>query len=223
MASDLLVRARALGLRPYGVSFHVGSQQTDPGQWEGPIARAAEVFRSVRARGIRLYCLNLGGGFPAHYTTAVPPINDYGEAIARSLVRHFGRNPPQIVVEPGRYMVADAGVIQTEVILIARKSYHDATRWVYLDCGKFGGLTETMDEAIKYQFRVPGRRGDPMRVIVAGPTCDSADILYERTPCWLPDDLRTGDRIQILSAGAYTHTYSSVGFNGFSPLHAVCI
>jgi ornithine decarboxylase len=223
MASDLLVRARALGLRPYGVSFHVGSQQTDPGQWEEPIARAAEVFRSVRARGIRLYCLNLGGGFPAHYTTAVPPINDYGEAIARSLVRHFGRNPPQIVVEPGRYMVADAGVIQTEVILIARKSYHDATRWVYLDCGKFGGLTETMDEAIKYQFRVPGRRGDPMRVIVAGPTCDSADILYERTPCWLPDDLRTGDRIQILSAGAYTHTYSSVGFNGFSPLHAVCI
>jgi ornithine decarboxylase len=93
---------------------------------------------------------------------------------------------------------------------------------VYLDCGKFGGLAETMDEAIKYRFRVPGRSGRLTRVILAGPTCDSADIMYERTACYLPVDLLVGDRIQILSAGAYTYTYSSVGFNGFSPLNAIC-
>ncbi len=222
MARDLLIHARALGLTPYGVSFHVGSQQTDPGQWEEPIALAAALFHSVRAQGIRLHSLNLGGGFPAHYSTPVLPITDYGAAIARSLFRHFGRNWPQIVVEPGRYLVADAGIIQAEVVLVARKSYADDTRWVYLDCGKFGGLAETMDEAIKYRFRVPARSGRLTPVILAGPTCDSADIMYERTACYLPADLMAGDHVQILSAGAYTHTYSSVGFNGFSPLRAVC-
>ena len=222
MARDLLLQARTLGLTPHGVSFHVGSQQTDPGQWEEPIALAAELFQSVRARGIRLHSLNLGGGFPAHYSTPVLPITAYGTAIARSLFRHFGRDRPQIVVEPGRYLVADAGIIQTEVVLVARKSYTDDTRWVYLDCGKFGGLAETMDEAIKYRFRVPGRSGRLTPVILAGPTCDSADILYERTACYLPADLLAGDQVQILSAGAYTYTYSSVGFNGFAPLPAMC-
>jgi ornithine decarboxylase len=222
MARDLLLQARTLGLTPYGISFHVGSQQTDPGQWEEPIALAAELFRSVRTQGIRLQSLNLGGGFPAHYSTPVLPIADYGAAIARSLFRHFGRHWPQIVVEPGRYLVADAGIIQTEVVLVARKSYDDDTRWVYLDCGKFGGLAETMDEAIKYRFRAPGRSGRLTRVILAGPTCDSADIMYERTACYLPADLLVGDHIQILSAGAYTYTYSSVMFNGFSPLQVVC-
>jgi ornithine decarboxylase len=222
MARDLLCHARTLGLTPYGLSFHVGSQQTDPGQWDEPIALAAELFQSVRARGIRLHSLNLGGGFPAHYSTPVRPITDYGAAIARSLFRHFGRNWPQIVVEPGRYLVADAGLIQTAVVLVAQKSYHDDTRWVYLDCGKFGGLAETMDEAIKYRFRVPGRSGRLTPVILAGPTCDSADILYERTTYYLPADLQAGDHVQILSAGAYTYTYSSVGFNGFAPLHATC-
>jgi ornithine decarboxylase len=223
MASDLLLRARDVGLTPYGVSFHVGSQQTDPAQWEEPIAAAAELFRYLRRRGVRLPSLNIGGGFPAQYNSVVPPIGAYGAAIETALVRHFGRDRPQIIVEPGRYLVADAGVVQTEVLLIAQKSYADDTRWVYLDCGKFGGLAETMDEAIKYRLHVPGRCGRLTRVILAGPTCDSADILYERTPCCLPADLQESDRVQILSAGAYTHTYSSVGFNGFSSLHAVCV
>jgi ornithine decarboxylase len=223
MACDLLLHARALGLTPYGVSFHVGSQQTDPAQWEEPIAAAAALFRCLRSRGIQLTSLNIGGGFPAHYNTDVPPIEAYGAAIERSLLRRFARDRPQIIVEPGRHLVADAGVIQTEVLLIAQKSYGDDTRWVYLDCGKFGGLAETMDEAIKYRLRVPGRSGRLTRVILAGPTCDSADILYERTTYCLPADLQERDRIQILSAGAYTHTYASVGFNGFSALHAVCV
>ena len=153
----------------------------------------------------------------------MPSITSYGAAIERALVHHFGRDRPQIIVEPGRYLVADAGVIQTEVVLISQKSYADDTRWVYLDCGKFGGLAETMGEAIKYRLRTSGRSNSRMPVILAGPTCDSADILYENTVYHLPTDLRQGDRIQILSAGAYTYTYSSVGFNGFSPLHVVCV
>jgi len=119
--------------------------------------------------------------------------------------------------------VADAGIIQSEVLLIAYKSYADSTPWVYIDCGRFGGLAETMDEAVRYRLCVPGRHGELTRVILAGPTCDSADILYEKSPCCLPRDLEEGDRLQILSAGAYTHTYASVGFNGFAPLRTVCI
>jgi ornithine decarboxylase len=223
MAFDLLVAARAFGLRAYGLSFHVGSQQTDPGQWDAPIAASAELFRRLRADGIEMQALNLGGGFPAHYVSPVPPLSAYASAIEASLSRHFGRQRPRILVEPGRFLVADAGVIETEVILVSRKSSNDATRWVYLDCGKFGGLAETMDEAIKYRLAVPGRTGRATPVILAGPTCDSADILYERAPCWLPEDLQEGDRLRILSAGAYTHTYASVGFNGFAPLRAACV
>jgi ornithine decarboxylase len=184
---------------------------------------AAKLFHWLHVRGISLRCLNLGGGFPAQYRAPVPGIAAYGDAIAESLRRHFGQHRPHVVVEPGRYLVADAGILQTEVILIARKSYGDRVPWVFVDCGKFGGLAETMDEAIKYRLRVPGRNGPMTRVVLAGPTCDSADILYERTVCCLPEDLEVGDRVQVLSAGAYTHTYASVGFNGFLPLPAVCV
>ena len=119
--------------------------------------------------------------------------------------------------------MADAEVIQTEVDLIPQKSYVDDRRSADLDCWKSGGLAETMGEAIKYRLRTSGRSNRRMPVILAGPTCDSADILYENTVYHLPTDLRQGDRIQILSAGAYTYTYSSVGFNGFSRLHVVCV
>ena len=181
MAADLLVRARTLGLQPDGVSFHVGSQQTDPRAWDTPIAMAAQLFQALIPRGIVLRYLNIGGGFPAQYLAPVPSITAYGAAIEQSLRRCFGHRRPHVIVEPGRYLVADAGVLLTEVVLIARKSYGDRLRWVFVDCGKFGGLAETMDEAIKYRLRVPGRSGTMTRVVLAGPTCDSADILYERT------------------------------------------
>ena len=208
MARALLVEAGRLALRPHGISFHVGSQQTDPEQWHRPVAVAAELFEDVAARGIRLRALNIGGGFPARYAGPVPSIEGYAASIQRAIGCAFGSTPPEVIVEPGRFLVADAGVIETEIVLIARKSCQNHTRWVYIDCGKFGGLAETMDEAIKYRLRVPNRGGKRSRVILAGPTCDSADILYERTPCLLPDEIEEGDRLQILSAGAYTYTYS---------------
>jgi ornithine decarboxylase len=223
MARDLLVAGARLGLRPYGLSFHVGSQQTDPGQWDRPISAAAQIFADAAARGIRLRALNLGGGFPAHYSAPIRPIQAYAAAIERSLDRAFGRDRPLVMVEPGRHLAADAGVIETEVVLVSRRFDGGAARWVYIDCGKFGGLAETMDEAIKYRVHVPGRHGKLERVVLAGPSCDSADILYERTACWLPADLAEGDRLRILAAGAYTYTYASVGFNGFAPLQAVCL
>src|SRR3546814_973292 len=83
-------------------------------------------------------------------------------------------------LEPGRGLVGDAGVIQAEVVLISKKDYDDDRRWVYLDIGKFSGLAETMDEAIKYRFVTPRDGGPTGPVSLAGPSCDSADILYEK-------------------------------------------
>lgn len=223
MASDLLVKARDMGLDPYGISFHVGSQQTDLGQWDKAVAQVAQMFSVLQEADVDLRMVNLGGGFPARYRSDVPMLEAYAQAITQAMTSHFGNNLPEIIIEPGRGLVGDAGVIQAEVVLISKKDYDDDRRWVYLDIGKFSGLAETMDEAIKYRFVTPRDGGPTGPVSLAGPSCDSADILYEKADYQLPLGLEVGDKILILSAGAYTTTYSSVGFNGFPPLKSYCI
>jgi ornithine decarboxylase len=219
MAKDLLARAATLDVVPWGVSFHVGSQQKNPKAWESALAEAAGLFKELEAVGIELGMVNLGGGFPTPYRSDVPEAATYGCEIMEAVRRHFGNRLPFLIAEPGRGLVGNAGVIQTEVVLIAEKGCGDARRWVYLDIGKFGGLAETMDEAIQYPI-VTHRTGETGPVILAGPTCDSADVLYERAPYALPLDLAIGDRLEIRATGAYTTTYSAVGFNGFEPLRS---
>ncbi|WP_445680457.1 type III PLP-dependent enzyme [Radicibacter daui] len=221
MAQDLLVKAADFGLQPVGVSFHVGSQQCNVEAWDGALAQAAAIFRHCEANGIELSLVNLGGGFPTRYRNGVPTAEIYGRAIDASLKRHFGNHMPDTIIEPGRGMVGDAGIIESEVVLVARKSYDaDERPWVYLDVGKFGGLAETMDESIRYQISTPHDGGEDQPVIIAGPTCDSADVLYEKNVYRLPTALKAGDRVRILSTGAYTTSYSAVNFNGFAPLAA---
>ena len=223
MAVDLLARAQNLGLDAYGISFHVGSQQTDLAQYDKALAITAALFAKLAERGVHLRLANVGGGFPARYHGEVPPIEAYGEAIGDAVRRRFGLAPPEIIVEPGRGIVGDAGVIQSEVVLVSEKGGGDGRRWVYLDIGKFHGLAETMDEAIRYRILTPHDGGETGPVVLAGPTCDSADILYEKTELRLPLALKPGERVWILATGAYTTTYSAVGFNGFPPLASVCI
>ncbi|MEO0035109.1 MAG: hypothetical protein RLZZ501_1132 [Pseudomonadota bacterium] len=223
MARDLLVRARELGLDPYGVSFHVGSQQTDLAQWDLAVGKAAMLFTALDEAGIELRMVNLGGGFPARYRKDIPAIERYADAVMTAMTNHFGNNIPAMIIEPGRSLVGDAGILETEVVLISRKSYDDAVRWVYLDVGKFGGLAETMDEAIKYRIQTGHEGDDTAPVVLAGPTCDSADILYEKAQYEMPVTLAVGDRVRILSTGAYTTSYSAVNFNGFEPLKAYFI
>jgi len=218
MARDLMIRARTLGLDAYGLSFHVGSQQTDPMQWDVAIGRAAMVFSDLRHHGIEVKMLNLGGGFPAHYREDIPEFDVFADTIMKAMTRHFGNALPEMIIEPGRSVVGDAGVLESEVVLVAKRGYKDASRWVYLDVGKFGGLAETMDEAIQYRIRAAGVGGRSSRVVIAGPTCDSVDTLYEKAGYRLPDALKAGDRLRLMSAGAYTTTYASIGFNGFAPL-----
>ena len=223
MAVDLLQRARTLGLRPTGVSFHVGSQQTEPLRWRPAIENAAKVFQAGAHAGLDLELLNVGGGLPAQYRLPIPPLADYATAIDDALRQYFGGARPRIIVEPGRYLVGDAGVVCSTVLLIARKSHHAHRRWVYVDAGFYNGLPETRDERIHYRLRTPQRSGRCERVILAGPTCDSIDVIYQRAEYDLPLDLEIGDRLDFLSAGAYTASCSAVEFNGFPPVPTHCI
>jgi len=225
MAIDLLRQAKSMGLDPYGVSFHVGSQQTKVDQWDSAIERAARMFWALAETDINLRMVNVGGGFPAKYRGDVPGVAQYANAVMGAITRHFGNDLPEIIIEPGRSLVGDAGVIHSEVVLISRKAENDEKRWVYLDVGKFNGLAETMDEAIRYRIKTPyeGTGVATGPVVLAGPTCDSADILYEKSRYRMPLDLKVGDRIEILSTGAYTSSYASVNFNGFTPLKTYCI
>jgi ornithine decarboxylase len=218
MTVDVLEQAHRLGLEPVGVSFHVGSQQPRTQAWDEALKSAAAIFRACAERGINLSMINLGGGFPTRYLKDVPAVKAYGRSIFRSLRKHFGNRIPDTIIEPGRGLVGNAGVIEAEVVLVSRKSEQDDLRWVYLDIGKFGGLAETMDESIRYPIRTP-RDGDALApCVLAGPTCDSADVLYEKEPYLLPVSLEIGDKVLIEGTGAYTATYASVAFNGFAPL-----
>ena len=218
MAVDVLDCAKQLGLVPHGISFHVGSQQRNVKSWDRALASAAAVFRACAERGIALAMVNLGGGFPTKYLKDVPTVRTYGNAIFRALRRHFGNAIPETIVEPGRGMVGNAGVIEAEVVLVSKKSAAEEVRWVYLDIGKFGGLAETMDESIRYPIRTVHDGAEAMPCVLAGPTCDSADVMYEKEPYLLPVSLSIGDKLLIEGTGAYTATYSAIAFNGFPPL-----
>jgi len=220
----LLRTAKEFGLAPHGLSFHVGSQQRDIGQWGEAISQVRGLFEMAAAQGTPLRMINMGGGFPAKYRQKTSHLAEYAERIHGYLEEAFGpEGIPEIILEPGRSIVADAGVLASEIIMASRKNLSDPHRWVYIDAGKFNGLIETMDESIKFPIVAehPERIDEPMEpVILAGPTCDSMDVMYEKSQYLLSPELGAGDRLYWLTAGAYTTSYASVEFNGFPPIQA---
>ncbi len=224
MAYNLAIYAKELGLDPYGIAFHVGSQQRDIGQWDTAISQAKYLFDALEEVGIILRCINIGGGFPAQYIKPTRSTLEYGTEVTKYLFEDFKNREIDIIVEPGRSLTADAGIIAAEVVMISRKSSFDDVRWLFLDIGKFSGLPETQDESIKYPIIFPERIRDEEdgygEVIIAGNTCDSADILYEDYRYLAPMSLEEGDLVYLLTTGAYTSSYSAIGFNGFPPLRS---
>ena len=218
MAIDLLMLARDLNLSPAGISFHVGSQQREIGAWDSAIAKVRYIFDYLQEEGIHLNLINMGGGFPANYISKTNSMEVYSNEITRYLKEDFGDDFPEIILEPGRSLVGESGIVATEVVLVSKKSHTGLDRWLYLDAGKFNGLTETWDESIKYPLYCEARGEQSEDFIIAGPTCDSQDIMYEfyRNP--LPAYIKPGDRVYWLSCGAYTASYASVEFNGFPPI-----
>jgi ornithine decarboxylase len=216
-AVALLARAADAGLRAEGVGFHVGSQQRDTTAWERGVAAAARV--AARRGPAAPLELDVGGGFPTpHADGPAPSPADCAAALRDALVRHAPWWAPRLIAEPGRAVVADAGVLRSEVVLVTHRA---GRRWVYLDVGRYQGLAETENEMIVYRLRTPGNDGPTGPVVLAGPTCDGDDVLYRRADVRLPLDLAPGDVVEFLGAGAYTASYASVGFNGLPPLPTV--
>ena len=221
MSEKLLIRAIDLKLQPIGLSFHVGSQQLSTKTWDKAIKITSNIYKNLQKKKVFLNFINLGGGIPADYLFRKKNINEYSNDIKKSLKKYFGKNvPSEIILEPGRFLVASAGVLEAEVILVTEKNY-GKDKWVYLDVGRYNGLAETEGEAIKYKIKVKGyNKYKTCKYILAGPSCDGHDILYEKYLYELPNKLKIGDRIRIFSAGAYTTAYQS-NFNGIKKIKEI--
>jgi len=206
-AIALLLEASRKNLKPYGIAFHVGSQCNNSATWVKAIEKSKIVWESVKNKGIELRSINIGGGFPCRYTKRVPSIREIIQAIKRSLKANFSHEQDiEIIAEPGRVLVGEAGILVTTVIGKATRAGQD---WLYLDAGVFNGLMEVTG-GIKYQF-IASRSGVAKKWVLAGPSCDSMDIIAKRVE--LPE-LEIGDKIYIIPAGAYTTAYASE-FDGF--------
>ena len=220
-AVALLRRAGERGLEPAGVTFHAGSQQTRPRTYAVAVAVALEV---AGAAGLARPELDLGGGWPVAYRSAVAGPEEFAAAVREAVAEAVAAghvDGADLLIEPGRAVAGPAGVLRAGVLRVSQRPGIDHRRWAYLDVGRYQGLAETEGEAIGYPVRAPGRTGAPAPVVLAGPTCDGDDVIYRRTPVALPADLAAGDVLDLLHTGAYTSSYASVGFNGFGPLEVV--
>jgi ornithine decarboxylase len=195
-----------------GVTFHVGSQCRNPQNWRVGIERAIKVFADMRQAGLSPRLLNIGGGYPVRHVKPIPSIEVIGEVVNEAI-----ENLPEnirIMAEPGRYLVSDAAYFVCRVVGTATRN---GKRWMYWDAGVFGGVIE-VTEGLRYEI-LSDRTGPSIPWSVAGPTCDSVDILMRDE--LLPEDIEEGDFIYIPNAGAYTTAYAS-NFNGF-PLPEVVV
>jgi ornithine decarboxylase len=211
-ALGLMILADRLGLVPMGITFHVGSQCTEPRAWAAAIAQSGLLMRRLSTSGIHVSMLNIGGGFPARYSDEATPFSAIAAVIEKELHR-LPYLPEHIAAEPGRFLVAESATMVTSVIGIEERA---GDRWVYLDVGGYNGLMEALQTGGRWKFPL-STTADPGTLApctVTGPSCDSSDTLFYGVN--LPLELQVGDRVMIGSAGAYSTSYAS-SFNGFPP------
>lgn len=211
-AVALLSLAEDLGLDAYGIAFHIGSQSENSQLWDQAFDDAIVIMKNASRHGIRIKSLNIGGGFPVHYTERIPAISEIGQKITRNV----SRLPYKVKLwcEPGRYLVGESGVIATTIIGTAVRQN---VPWIYLDAGRFQAFVEMFESnSLQYPLftSIDGQPGSKPRSLftVTGPTCDSYDTISRNVS--LPTNLQLGDKIYFSSAGAYTHVYGS-SFNDF--------
>jgi ornithine decarboxylase len=208
-ALKLLIYAIERGLKPVGITFHVGSQCTNVYNWNIALDKARVLWDRAAKKNIRMDTLNIGGGYPINYTKSVVKVDSIEKNINNLIYERFPENI-NIFIEPGRAVVGDAGTFITSVIGKARRRDEN---WVYIDVGVFNGLMESVG-GIKYSYLVESSRKTKSRHkwTIAGPSCDSFDIIDKGLVLPEPD---VGSLVLILSSGAYTTSYASE-FNGFT-------
>lgn len=209
-AVDLLHRAVSLGLHPLGLTFHVGSQNSDPLAWVRALERLHPLWLALQEDGIPLHVINTGGGFPVQFDQPVPAVEQIAAALLPAHQRLFG-DSVELWVEPGRGLVGNAGVMVTTIINRATRGDQE---WLYVDTGVFHGLIEGL-EMFDFPYNVLSERTGDAPLIpytVCGPTCDSADII--RSGIQLPANLTLGDRLFFFPAGAYSNSLEQ--YNGMA-------
>jgi ornithine decarboxylase len=207
-AVDLMMLAKEQGLEPYGVSFHVGSQCYDKYAWKTALLKVKDIFDHLRVKGITLKFINTGGGMPVPHLREIPEIEEITKLINETIDENFSTYEELIVAtEPGRTLVGDAGLLCANVILRSAKEKND---WIYIDAGVFHGLMETIQD-FRYDILVLGKEEEEAIFTLAGPTCDSVDVIYDEVN--LPNNITEKDKVFFLNAGAYTTGYATY-FNG---------
>ena len=215
-AFDLMMLARRLGLRPYGITFHVGSQCGSPAAWRRAIGVSGELMTRLAGAGIELDMLDIGGGFPARYVAEVPSIQSIADTINPPLDELLPYRPALLAAEPGRHLVAESAVMAVGVI---GREWRDHENWLFVDVGAYNGMMETLQTANRWDYplwtSLPDHADVPhVPFTVTGPSCDSSDTMFLNV--LLPATIGVGDSLYIGSAGAYTLSYASA-FNGFDP------
>jgi len=214
-AVPLLRAAREQGLRPRGVSFHVGSQCLEVGRYLEALDLVRAVFDGAAREGMTLEMVDIGGGFPVRYLDEEIDITAMGRTISSYYDALFG-DAVQLVAEPGRAVVGDAVCLVTRVI---SESVRDGRRWLYFDDGTYGSFLEVLLYRMRYPLRALSD-GPPTPYVLAGPTCDCIDVFSrdqrgEISTVDLPE-MHLDDLLVAGSMGAYTFS-ESTRFNGFAP------
>lgn len=214
----LLLKAKELGLKPRGVSFHVGSQAKTADTWISGLENAKMVFDITKDKGLMLDFINMGGGFPARYQLGTgDELDKIGPAISKAIKDIFGEQKIEFLVEPGRGLIAEAALSVTEVILSSYKK--ESGQWLYLDLGLYNGLFESFDTSLQHKYTpLDPHHAINIPMILAGPTCDSWDTFYGKIKVELPKDLKPGDRLMLENTGAYSASIATQNFNGFEPI-----
>ena len=205
-ATSLMIKAYKLGLRPAGVSFHVGSQCTRVENYIEALEMAAIIARDARLKQLPFEMVDIGGGFPIrHFDYEDEPFDRLAPVLAKELDRLFDANI-RIIAEPGRFLVGPAATLLMSVI---GKAIRENKLWYYLDDGLYGSLSGQVFDHCKYQFQYL-RGGHTQLSTLAGPTCDSFDIIARGED--IPE-LQIGDVVYVENIGAYSLA-SATTFNG---------
>ncbi|MDQ3089919.1 MAG: type III PLP-dependent enzyme [bacterium] len=211
---SLLSKARDLGLIPYGISFHVGSQSSNPMAWAHALLNLQDVLEQLRINNINIEIINLGGGFPCTYASSEKDISLKEISINTFDAYSKLKYKPKLILEPGRGMIACSGILVTTIIArIERNGY----QWLFLDAGVYNALFESMAYQGSTRYKVSALKEsseiiEEILFSLAGPTGDGPDVITREA--LLPQDLEVGDKLAIHNVGAYSIVVTS-RFNGF--------
>jgi ornithine decarboxylase len=213
----LLRKAKALGLVPGGVSFHVGSQSKNVENYLQALEISANIFEESKKNGMPLKIMDIGGGFPIQHFDNEMGINfeRMASQIRKQMKELFDRNV-RFIAEPGRFLVGPAGVLVTQVI---GRTFRNNKNYYYINDGIYADFSGMVFDHCKYEFKTL-RRGQTFLSALAGPTCDSFDTLSmnEEIP-----ELYVGDVIYVKNIGAYSCASAVPNFNGFPPAKIIMV